>query len=428
MRCRGSVNCRIVVVLPIQLQRTAAGVLLWCALFGAGCRESPRPPTPDAVGGTREQSSARAALTPVALEARTGVALPVGERARVELDARWQPPDQPLQHLAFGPQRLAQLAGEQLVVRSVPDMRSVARIDMPGARNVVAGVGGDFVAAGSQHVYRVAMLDDHAEVLAPVPRLGPTTLLPGSDSSDHFWLLYEGIPTLPEFDLQESIVAPYISVLSWTRLTEFDGRAVSNPGDGSFVYTTARGLRRVNAEGRAHDVFAPGLAEQVWRLLPAGRAAVWAATPHHLQLVQLAAPAASGAGGAAARVEVAQRIELPQHAVALDKQGRDLAVLAVESLDEVRARLRVELYRQGTDERRVLRFDDVVPVAPSDAGAGRTPEFAPQVVLAPGRPWVAVFGFGLTVFDWRTGVRLFPRAAPVAGALSPTQNLAPPSP
>src|SRR6185503_4334634 len=218
--------------------KSCAGRLLWCALLGAACREPPRP-APTTGGGAQEQSSLRGPLAPVGPELPTRVELPAGERARVELDARLRPPDQPLQRLAFSAQRLAQLAGEQLLVRSVPDMRSLTRIEMPGARNVVAGVGGDFVAAGSEHVYRVALLDDHAEVLAPVPRLGPTTILPGADSSDHFWLLYEGIPTLPEFDLEESIVAPYISVLSWTQLTEFDGRAVANPGDGSFVYTSA---------------------------------------------------------------------------------------------------------------------------------------------------------------------------------------------
>ena len=412
--------------IPLLRASRCAGVPLGCALLGAACREPPRPPPPTELGRTEPQASLRGALTPAAPEARTGVALPSGERAQFELDARLQPPDQPLQHLAFTAQRLAQLAGDQLSLRSVPDMRSVARIEMPGARNVVAGVGGDFVAVGSEHVYRVALLDDHAEVLAPVPRLGPTTLLPGADSSDHFWLWYEGIPTLPEFDLQEAIVAPYISVLSWTRLSEFDGRAISNPGDGSFVYTTPRGLRRVNAEGRAQDLFTAGLGERVWRLLPAvGRAAVWAATPYHLQLVQFGSAPASGAAGAGTQSAVAQRIELPQHAVALANQGRDLAVLAVESLEETRARLRVELYRQGTDERRVLRFDDSVPATPADAGAGHSPEFAPELALAPGRPWVAVFGFGLSVFDWRTGVRLFPQGSGAASVLSAPQSWPP---
>jgi hypothetical protein len=118
-----------------------------------------------------------------------------------------------------------------------------------------------------------------------------------------------------------------------------------------------------------------------------------------------------------------QRIELPAHAVALSAQGRNLAVLAVESFEPARARLRIEVYRQGSEERQVLRFDETLP-ASADAGAV-TPEFAPEVALAPGQPWVAVYGFGLSVFDWRTGTRLFPKGASPPGTLLRSQNLAP---
>jgi hypothetical protein len=349
----------------------------------------------------------------------------VGEHAPIDRDPRLLPPDRPLQHLAFSEQRLAQLSGDELLVRRMPDLRRVTHMAMPGARNVVAGVGGDFVAAGSDHVYRVANLDDSPEVLAPVPRLGPTTILPGADSSDHFWLLYEGIPTLPEFDLQETVVAPYVSVLSWTQLSEFDGRAISNPGDGSFIFTVPGGLRRVSAQGKTQRVVAPSLGERVWRLLPAtGRGMLWAATPYDLQLLQrVSGPQSSGTPSGEWECLSVQRIELPAHAVALSAQGRNLAVLAVESFEPARARLRIEVYRQGSEERQVLRFDETLP-ASADAGAV-TPEFAPEVALAPGQPWVAVYGFGLSVFDWRTGTRLFPKGASPPGTLLRSQNLAP---
>lgn len=373
-----------------------------------------------------EQSSTRSALTPASAEPRSESAPSVGERAPIDRDPRLLPPDRPLQHLAFSGERLAQLAGDELLVRRMPDLRPVTHIAMPGARNVVAGVGGDFVAAGSDHVYRVANLDDSAEVLAPVPRLGPTTILPGADSSDHFWLLYEGIPKLPEFDLQETVIAPYVSVLSWTQLSEFDGRAISNPGDGSFIFTAPGGLRRVSAEGRTQRVVAPSLGERVWRLLPAmGRGTVWAATPYDLQLLQrMSGLQRSGTTSGEWECASAQRIELPTHAVALSAQGRDLAVLAVESFEPARARLRIEVYRQGSEERRVLRFDEALP-ASADAGAAGAPEFAPEVALAPSQPWVAVYGFGLSIFDWRTGARVFPKGASPPSTLLRSQNLAP---
>jgi hypothetical protein len=98
-----------------------------------------------------------------------------------------------------------------------------------------------------------------------------------------------------------------------------------------------------------------------------------------------------------------------------------VAVLAVESFEPARARLRIEVYRQGSEERRVLRFDEVLPISP-DAGA---PAFAPELALAPGQPWVAVHGFGLSVFDWRTGARLFPKEASPPSTLLRSQNLAP---
>jgi hypothetical protein len=408
------------------------GRLALCALFSAGCREpeakhTDAAPPASGVGSSATQALTRSTRAPAVSAAPTPSALSAGEALRTELDARLQPPAPPLQRLAFSERRFAQLGPDELIVRQLPDLRSVARVDTPGARNVVAGVGGDFVVVGSDHVYRLADLDRRAEVLAPVPRLGPTSILPAADSSDHFWLLYEGIRALPEFDLQEAVLTPYVSVLSWTQLTDFDGRAVSSPGDGSFFYTTSRNLRHLDPAGGSQEVAVRGGGEQIWRLLPAvGPGNLWAATRAHVQLLhQRGQPTAGGA--AAIEPEVRQRIELPAHALALTSLGRELAVLAVEALERARVQLRIEVYTQGSVERRVLRFEDAPPTRPdAGPGAARTVEFAPELALAPGRPWVAAFGFGLAVFDWRTGARLFP-AGNTSRHRNP-QNLAPRSP
>lgn len=330
-------------------------------------------------------------------------------------------PDRPWQHLAFTDERLAQLSDEQLVVRTLPELRVAVRIPVPGGRNVVAGVGGDFVAAGSENVYRLARLDTRAELLAPVPRLGPMVILPARDSSDHFWLLYEGIRRVPEFDLQETVLTPYVSVLSWTELEELDGRAVASRGDGTFIYTTRRGLRWVDAEGNARDLPVPGLGAEVWRVLADPEdGGLWVATQSHVEYL--------GQVGVAGQPRRGASHELPPHTVALAAQGRELAVLAVESIDEARARLRVEVYTRsepsaqapaGLRLRQVLHQDDTPPGSPRrplaapDAGPSQAPapRFAPEVVLAPGRPWVAIHGFGLTVFDWHTGSRRLPPEA-----------------
>jgi hypothetical protein len=340
-------------------------------------------------------------------------------------DTRLARPDRPWQHLAFSAERLAFLSEEQLLVRTLPELQVAARMPVPGGRNVVAGVGGDFVAAGSDHVYRLARLDTRAELLAPVPRLGPMVILPAADSSDHFWLLYEGIQRVPEFDLQETVLTPYVSVLSWTELVELDGRAVASRGYGSFIYTTVRGLRWVDAEGRSQDLTVPGLGTDVWRLVAAPESGgLWVAThdrAFYLEPAEVAGPP----------TRTRAQLELPPQTVAIAAQGRELAVLAVESVGDRGALLRVDVYTRaepapeglgGLRLRQVLHQDDTLPSSP-DAGPSREPppQFAPEVALAPGRPWLAIHGYNLAVFDWRTGKRQLPRTGS-------TQKLAPGSP
>ncbi len=392
-----------------------------------GCRERKSAPAPaaGAAGGARG-TEVRALHAP--LDASPAPPAAARERAvssepalRPPPDVRLLPPDRPWQHLAFSEERLAQLSDEELVVRALPGLRIAARITVPGARNVVAGVGGDFVAAGSDHVYRLARLDTRAELLAPVPRLGPTVVLPAADSSDHFWLLYEGIARVPEFDLQETVLTPYVSVLSWTELSELDGRAVASRGEGTFIYTTARGLRSVDAEGSSRELAVAGLGADVWRLLPEPQSdGLWVATRRQVEHI---APLTAPRRGA--------RLALPAHTVALAARGRELALLAVEAIGERRAQLRVEVYSraepsaeapEGMRLRQVLHHEERLAASP-DAGPSRAPapRFAPEVALAPGRPWLAVNGFGLAVFDWRTGKRLLPREADA-------QKLAPGSP
>jgi len=320
-------------------------------------------------------------------------------------EPRIEAPTPPFQHVAVTLERLAVLLGEEIVVRQLGDFHTVARFEVPGARNVVATQQGDFLVAGSEHVYRLSGLDRRAEQLPPVPRLGPTTLLPGSDSSDHFWLAYEGIPRLPEFDLQETLIGPYVSVLSWTNLPGFDDRALSSFGDGSFVYTTPGGLRRVQQDASAVSLGLPALTGDVWRLLPGGRdGELWAATQYHAYLLRTTPVA-----------EVRQRIELPPRPVALASRGDELGVLAVDSVEASNLRLRVELYTRGSESRRVLRF-----LEPAPATGDRLAGFSPELALAPARNWVIVMAFGLSVYDAASGAQLFPPGAP-----SRAQNLAP---
>ena len=395
--------------MPLARPLSSYRAALLCSLAFA-CRE----PVPSVGDRTTSAPNHQSQPPPFALTPRPAppggdllAAQPAGEKEAPHPTApRILAPSPPFQHLALTEERLAVLEGEELVVRQLDDFRTVARFAVPGARNVVATPQGDFLVAGREHVYRLSGLDRRAEQLPPVPRLGPTTLLPGSDSSDHFWLAYAGIPRLPEFDLQETLIGPYVSVLSWTNLPGFDDRALSSFGDGSFVYTTAAGLRRVQPGGTAGALGLSELTGDVWRLLPAADGELWAATPHHAYLLRTV-PAAA----------VRRSIELPPQPVALASRGNELGVLAVESVGPSSLQLRVELYRRGSESRRVLRFAQPLP---APVGGDRLAGFTPELELAPARNWAVVKAFELCVYDTASGRQLFP-----PGATSGAQNLAP---
>jgi hypothetical protein len=121
-----------------------------------------------------------------------------------------------------------------------------------------------------------------------------------------------------------------------------------------------------------------------------------------------------------------RELALPPHSVALASQAGDVAVLAVEGFEAGKVQLRIEVHAQGAAQPRALRWEEPQPRR-ADAGASAdSVEFSPELSLAPGRPWVAAFGYELSVFDWRTGQRLFPPVPKKPGlARHPAQNLAP---
>lgn len=321
---------------------------------------------------------------------------------------RMLPPEHPPQRLAFSAYRLAVLSGERLVVRRLGDLQIVADFEVPDARNVAPLVGGGFLVAGRDHVQRLSGIERRPELLPRAPRLGPTTLITSTRESEQFWMHYEGISALAAFDLGLRPIGPSLRATAFQELPEFDHRALLALGDGAVIYTTDSGLARIDAEGRREVLSLPELGGQVWRLARAARLdQVWAATLHHLYRV--------GVRGAASLLE---RRELPARPLAMASSGRDLAVLAIESLVDGRARLRVDVLSRNAEEPRVLRFDASPEAAPD---AGPQSPFAPEVAVAPDRSLLAVHGFGLHVFDWARGRRLYP---PEPDA----QNLAPPPP
>jgi hypothetical protein len=317
------------------------------------------------------------------------------------------PPDHPSQRLAFSRSRLAWLDGDELIVRRLAGFGIATRFRTPEARSVVPLVGGGFLIAGRDHVFRLSGIEQRPELFARAPRLGPTAILPSNQEAEQFWLFYQGIPQLPQFDLAQAPVAGYLPVTSWLDLVDFDRRALLGFGDGSMVYTVADGLRRIDAEGRREHLPAPELAGRVWALARARRRdQVWAMTPHHAYLVTVR--------GAA---ETVARIELSPRTVAVAAQGSELAALSVESVDDEVLRLRIDVH-SSSERLRVLRFN-ARPAPIGDAGQGAALE--PEVAWSPSGDLLAVSAFGLHVFDWRRDVAVFP-------VVSGAQNLAPPPP
>jgi hypothetical protein len=182
-------------------------------------------------------------------------------------------------------------------------------------------------------------------------------------------------------------------MLDWTELFEFDRRALLGLGDGSFVYTTADGLRRIDVEGRRERLPHPELGGRVWALGRDQRLdRVWAATERHLYLVHVREQAS-----------VLRRFELGPYPVGLAADEGTVAILRVESLAPTTARAVVDVYLDGVAPPRVVRLE---PDAAGDADAGAAPRFQPEVALSVQDGLVAVCGFGLQVHDYRRGVRV----------------------
>jgi hypothetical protein len=268
-------------------------------------------------------------------------------------------------------------------------------------------VGGGFLLAGRDHVFRLSGVDERPELFARAPRLGPTAILPSNQEAEQFWLFYQGITKLPQLDLAEPAVAGYLPVTSWLDLVDFDRRALLGFGDGSVVYTVPDGLRRIDSEGHREHLPAPELAGRVWALSRSRRRdQVWAMTPHHAYLVT--------ARGAA---ETVARLELPPRPVAVAAQGSELGLLSVESVDDDVFRLRIDVYSRA-NALRVLRFN---ARRPPRGDAGLDAALQPEIAWSASGDLLAVSAFGLHVFDWRRELSLFPAA-------SGAQKLAPAPP
>ena len=304
------------------------------------------------------------------------------------------PPDAPNQRIAFSRGRLAWLQAGELWVLSLADLTLATRFRAPGARNVVGLTGGGFLVAADDHLLRLSALDRRPEPLPRAPRIGPTTIIPSRLESEQFWLYYAGIAELPRFDLGAPPRVALLPILDWTELFEFDRRALLGLGDGSFVYTTIEGVRRIDVEGRRERLPHAELGGRVWALGRDRRLdRVWAATERHLYLLH-----------ARDQAEVLRRFELGAHPVALAAEEGTVAVLRIESFGAEGVRAVVDVYVEGREPPRVVRLEPEVG-APVDAGLAA--RLQPEIALSVADGLLATGGFGLQLHDYRRGVRVY---------------------
>jgi hypothetical protein len=368
---------------------------------------------------SRAPSSSEARLPVRALGTRAGRAGSVEpvwleqRPARDSLDTV-APPEHPNQRVAFSRGRLAWLDGDELRVFELEGFRMVTQFRSADARNVVGLTGGGFLIAARDHVQRLSDLERRPELFPRAPRIGPTTIFPSRHESEQFWLYFEGIDRLPRFDLGAPPRVASLPILDSTELVAFDRRALLGLGDGSFIYTTPDGLRRIDVEGRPEHLPQPELAGRVWALGRDSRLdRVWAATEQHLYLVH-----------ARERASTLVRLEIAPHPVALAAEEGRAALLSVESMSAEETHLRIDVYTVGAERPPTVHLQ---ATRPSAGDAGSEPELRPEIALDAAHDLVAVNAFGLQVWNFRRGVRVYP-PDPAARPEPAAQKLAPGAP
>lgn len=232
-------------------RRFALYLVVGCAALGVGCRCNDR-----ARGGS-DSGMLRSAAAPAVSSAAERALLSGGEGA--SSDPLWfiAPPEQAWQRLAFSSSRWAALEDEELVVRHLPELRVLARLRVPGARNLVTAADAAFLVVAADHVYRLAETELQPELLPHIPRLGPSTVLPNPARGEQLTLAYEGILDLSTFSLGMPALAGYAPLVRSTKLPGFDGRALLGLADESVVYSCSGGLCREEPAGAVQRLELP---------------------------------------------------------------------------------------------------------------------------------------------------------------------------
>ena len=364
-----------------------------CALGSAGsCKEKRPEPSLD-VEATLERAEQAAAERRRRADAGrprpSAVASALAKLRDTELEL--SPRTLPAQVLAVGRGRLAQLSERELLVRSLPDLRVVARAPMSGNPALVELLPGSLLALDQNRSLLLAPGTTHFREYAKVTLLPGRFVYPDLTSADRFWVLHPFSGSLFRYQLDADAGAPALG--PFFDLPSFDGRAFSVLKDASLLYTTAKSWQR-SYPAQRHVPLRGMKPDDVVRVLPAKRLdQLWLLTRDGtLVLGQLAATLTEVkrvTGGA-----------MPFDAASNDE---GLAVLELEQAPSRPRRWRLVVYAHSGERRFSADIpDDRAPGATDDWIAAVTRN--KNVALSRHEPWVAVGGPSwLRVFNMNDG-------------------------
>lgn len=355
------------------------------AVLASACDDPPAAPPRVAASGT---PSARAVIAtdagpPDGAAARN--VLSELRRDKLSLAARRVPS----QRIAFARDRLARLAGDQLVIVDTRTWKQTSTVAVDEPRRVVGLLDGSLLVLAGKASTWVQARKDEVVTLGRVPVFPETVVLPDRREKRRFWVLHAFDPTLYGYQIDPK---GQLETLDFIELPDFDKHAFVSLKDGSYLYTTATGLRRFFPGGKREDYELAGSGE-VWRLSTTRRIdRLWLARENgSFELLELG-------GGKLRKVK---QLELGD---ALDVVSSDahLAILTMSpaALGKRRFVLRV------VDDAGKNVFETDLPVdAPSGSGESWVQEITKNraVHLAPSAPLVAIGGpDAVSVWNLRT--------------------------
>ena len=308
---------------------------------------------------------------------------------KLELNARRVPAER----VAFVHGRLAVLTSDALVVRDTKSWKEIAKVPALEPRRVIGLADGSVLAASKDDVTTLAPRKNEVTRTSRIPLFPESVLFPDLRKERRMWVLHGFDPTLYGYEIEDD---GKLNTLDFIELKDFDLKAFTALKDGSFLYTTKKGLRRFFPGGRAENVSLPE-GPGVWRLLTTRRIdQVWVAREGGtFELLGIA-------GG---KGQVVRSLTLPS-AYDVATSNTAIAILRLERSDKKR---HFALRVVDADGKQLMEQELPLSKAPGD-GEDWVEQITKNraVAIAPKEPLVAVGGpTWLSVWNYKTQKRVY---------------------